>query len=1012
MTGKRALCAVVILLVSVLFALPGWAQQSSGIAGVVTDTDGGVLPGVTVEAASPILIEQSRVAITDGQGRYNIINLRPGTYTVTFGLPGFSTVIREGIELVAAFTAPVDAQMPVGGVEETITVTGVSPLVDTRSVSQNVIVSDELLDLLPSSNKSLSNFTNMIPGMTGNPDIGGAAGLLNANQVRPNTFHGKGGIKFEYDGFKTANFASVGSISYIMNPHTAVEMQVETAGANADSNSSAARFNYIPKEGGNQFSMVLSGMITDDGLQADNLTPELMDRGLSAVNKVLSVYDTNISFGGPIVQDKLWFFTATRFTGNSNQLSGLFFNQTPGDPCLCYTPDLDRPAFKREWLRSVAGRLTWQANDRNKFNFFGDTEAWYGRGRGSSNTPEAFTAFNFWPNGLYTAKWTSPVSNKLLLEAGMSLTRGGWPRPKSMFREDGQGFPDMVNQDIRITEASTGINYNAAGGFSDKTVNDRYVARFSTSYVTGSHNFKVGYHHEFGPAERGSEYNQDISYRFRNGLPDRITLRPGQVTFENLNADLGIYVQDQWTVDRLTLNLGLRFDYLNASIPAQTIPAGFGDGRDDGQVWLPDRNFAAVSGAPEWKDLNPRLGVAYDLFGSAQTVLKASLGRYVGTTSTDIAQRLNPVASSVNSVNMSWDDTNMNLVPDCDFFDRTNTVQDECGPYSNQNFGLLNPGANTYDDGVIKGGLNGSRDYLWDSSVELEHQLTSQLSMTTGWYRNWSSRFATAGTFEFRQFRADNLLVTPADYDPYCIIAPSDPRLPGGGGNEICGLADITPALLGVSQNEFIIPDGWNRTSNFFGVTFDSRFDSGMVVGGGVDIGQTNENRCVEVDSPQDLFDCDVTTPFGAQAQIKVHASYPLPYGMNLSANFQNVSGPEIRATYRAPNSLIEPSLGRPLASCAGRVPCTRTANVELIPRQSEFEGRRTQLDIRFTKAFQMGGYELRANLDVYNALNGNAIMNINRNWGSAWLTPIGWQGVSSPVQDARIIQFSGRLSY
>ena len=1012
MGRKSAIHAAVAILGAVLFASTGWAQQDSGISGLVTDAQGGVLPGTTVEAASPTELG-TRTVFTDANGRYNIINLRPGTYSVTFSLAGFSTVIREEVVLVAAFTAPIDAQMAVGGIEETITVTGVSPLVDVQNVSQNTIISDRLLDLLPSSSKSLSNFTNMIPGMTGNPDIGGAAGLLNANQVRPNTFHGKGGVKFEYDGMKTANFASVGSISYIMNPHTAVEMQVETAGVSAESNSSAMRFNYIPKEGSNTFSSVLSGVWTNESLQGDNLTQKLKDRGLKVVNKVLRVYDANYSFGGPVVRDKLWFFTASRMTGNRNQLSGLYFNATHGDPCLCYTPDLNRPAFKREWLRSVAGRLTWQASEKHKFNIFGDTEAWYGRGRGSSNAPAAFTAFNFWPDGLYQASWSSPVSNRLLLEAGQSLTRGSWPRPRSMFREEGQGFRDMVNTDINIRELSTGIRYNAAGGFSDKTINDRYVTRFSVSYVTGSHNVKVGIHQEYGPAERGSSYNQDINYDFRNGKPFRLYLRPGQVTFENLNADMGIYAQDQWTINRLTLNLGVRFDYLNASVPAQTIPAGFGEGRVDGLVFLPDRNFSAVSGVPLWRDINPRLGLAYDLGGDARTVLKASLGRYVGTTSTDIAQRNNPVATSINNVRMAWNDANGDLVPDCGDFLNPNGFG-ECGPYSNRNFGKINPGATTYSEGVIRGGLNGARDYLWDGSVELERQLTDELSITAGWYRNWSDRFATAGTFENRQFRADNQSVTPADFTSYCITGPKDPRLPGGGGATLCDLADVNPDKYGQVDNEFIIPDAWHRVSDFFGLNFNSRFDSGLVIGGGFDIGQTNENRCVVVDSPQDLFDCDITTPFGAQAQVKVHASLPLPADVFLSMNIQNVSGPEIRATYRAQNAIIEPSLGRPLASCAGRVgaACTRFANVELIPRQTMFDGRRTQLDVRLTKIFAFAGTELQANLDFYNALNGSAIMNSNRIWGSTWLEPRGWQGVSSPVQDARLIQVSGRFTF
>ena len=770
MTRPSAVHVVVAVVGVALFASTSWAQQDSGIAGLVTDVQGAVLPGTTVEASSPALIEGVRTVVSDGQGRYNIINLRPGGYTVTFTLPGFSTVIRENVVLVAGFTAPIDAQMQIGGIEETVTVTGASPLVDVQNVSQSTVISDRLLDLLPSSNKSLSNFTNMIPGMTGNPDIGGAAGLLNANQVRPNTFHGKGGVKFEYDGMKTANFASVGSISYIMNPHTAVEMQVETAGVSAESNSSAMRFNYIPKEGSNSFESVISGVFTDDGLQADNLTPALEERGLRVVNKVLRVYDFNYSFGGPVVRDKLWFFTATRFTGNQNQLSGLFFNSTPGDACLCYTPDFDRPAFKREWLRSIAGRLTWQASEKNKFNFFADIEAWYARGRGSNNAPEAFTAFNFWPDGLYQASWSSPVSNRLLLEAGWSLTRGSWPRPRSMFRESGQGFPDMKDTDINIQEATTGLRYNAAGGFSDKTINDRYVVRFSASYVTGSHNFKAGVHQEFGPAERGSFYNQDIAYRFRNGLPDRLTLRPGQVTFENLNADMGIYVQDQWTIDRLTLNLGLRFDYLNASIPAQTVAGGLGIGRTDG---------VAVSARPQLRG-GVRGAVVEGPESAAGHGVRSDRGcsdgaqGLVGPLRGHDLDRHCPTPQPHRQFDKQREHghgttLNGDFVPDCDFLNPERNG--ECGPYQNRNFGLLNPRATTYADEVIRGGLNGSRDYLWDGSIEVEHQLTDQLSVTTGWYRNWSDRFATAGTFENRQFRADNLAVTPADFDPYCITS-------------------------------------------------------------------------------------------------------------------------------------------------------------------------------------------------------------------------------------------------
>src|SRR5262245_19984411 len=173
---------VITILILVLLACGvAGAQQGSGISGVARDTSGAVLPGVTVEASSPALIEKTRSVTTDSEGRYDIVELRPGTYAVTFSLPGFRTFRREQIELSAAFTATVNAQMEIGALEETVTVAGASPLVDTQNARQQKVISNELLSSLPTSTKALSNMIALIPGMTGNPDDGGSSGLYNCN---------------------------------------------------------------------------------------------------------------------------------------------------------------------------------------------------------------------------------------------------------------------------------------------------------------------------------------------------------------------------------------------------------------------------------------------------------------------------------------------------------------------------------------------------------------------------------------------------------------------------------------------------------------------------------------------------------------------------------------------------------------------------------------------------------------------------------------------------------------
>ena len=407
-------CASALLLI-VLPALAG-AQQASGIAGIARDTSGAVLPGVTVEAASPALIEKSRTVITDGEGRYNIVDLRPGTYVVTFTLAGFSTVRREGVELTAGFTATVNADMRVGALEETVTVSGASPLVDIQNVQQQKVVSDELLAVLPTSSKALSTLITLTPGMTGAPDVGGASGIYRSNAPRLNTYHGKSSIKFVYDGMNAMNFGAVGATAYVINPATVEEMVVGTGGVSAESEASGIMMNMVPKEGGNSVRGSTSGFYTNEHLQSDNLTDDLRARGLTAPNKVLHLYDLNVTLGGPLKKDKLWFFAATRFAGNKNDVPGVFFNLTQGTPF--YTPDPTRPAYRQEHLRSAGGRVTWQASPRNKINAFVDIQSMALRGRGDFVSPEALVGFLFWPQGLAQVTWSSPRTSRLLLEAG------------------------------------------------------------------------------------------------------------------------------------------------------------------------------------------------------------------------------------------------------------------------------------------------------------------------------------------------------------------------------------------------------------------------------------------------------------------------------------------------------------------------------------------------------------------------------------------------------------------
>jgi hypothetical protein len=974
-----------------LAAATSWAQQASAIVGVAKDTSGAVLPGVTVEASSPVLIEKVKTAVTDSDGRYTIVDLRPGAYAVTFTLAGFRTLKHEDVALTAGFTATVNADMALGTLEETITVTGATPLVDTQNSRQQKVVSEQLLNSLPTNTKSLATLINLTPGVSGAPDVGGASGIYRSNQPRLNMYHGKASSKYAYDGMNVMGMGAVGSTGYIVNASTAVELAIETGGGSAESEASGIVMNMVPKEGGNTVTGNLVGFFTNDRLQASNLTDDLRAQGLTTSNKVLHLYDATAVIGGPIKRDRLWFLSASRAAGNKNLIPGVFYNATRGTPI--YTPDLSRAAYRWEHLKSTAVRTTWQATQKNKINAFVDIQSMALFSRGDFVSPEAAGPFPsvFWPSGLAQVTWSSPRTSRRLLEAGVSFMDFHAVTPKD---------PATTPTDISILESSTGFRYNAAVSYNE-THQARDVQRFSASYVIGSHVFKSGVMVEEAIMDLDNIVNGDLTYTFLRGVPSSLTqFATPYLSVQRMWPDLGLYAQDQWKMPRLTLNYGLRFDYFRAHVPAQHVPA---------TRFVPTaRDFPRLSNVPNWKDLNPRLGVSYDLLGNGRTALKASLGRFVGAASTNLALAANPVATSVNSVTRTWNDTNGDFKPTCDL--QNFSANGECGAISNVNFGKPNI-TTRYADDILRGW--GARDYFWDLSAEVQHQLTSGMSMTAGYYRNWSNHFSSAGAFD--PGATDNLQVTPADFSPYCVTAPRDPRLPGGGGYQVCGLYDVAPAKFGLVDNLITRVSHYGkqeRVSDFLGVTVNGRFGSRVQIGGGLDTGRTVTDKCYVVDSPQQLLNCRVVSPLGAQTQVKLYGTYQLPADVVLSAMYQDVAGPEILANYTATNAEIAPSLGRNLGACRGAAVCTATATVPLVAPQTLFEDRRRSVDVRASKRIKLGGARsLQANLDIYNVFNANSVLSLNNTFGPRWQFPIGTLGAESLLW-GRMFQLGGNFTF
>ena len=309
------------------------------------------------------------------------------------------------------------------------------------------------------------------------------------------------------------------------------------------------------------------------------------------------------------------------------------------------------------------------------------------------------------------------------------------------------------------------------------------------------------------------------------------------------------------------------------------------------------------------------MGAAYDLFGTGKTALKASLGRYMPIAR---SATFNPASAQAASATRTWIDSNANYVPDCDL--RNPAINGECGRLSDQSFGQVKASNTRYADDALSG-FN-RQSYNWQGAVSVQQQLRPGMALSVGYFRTWYGGFLST----------DNQFVTPANYDPYCITAPVDSRLPGGGGNQLCGLYDVTPTLFGQVDNLVTQGSHYGKQTEVYNgadVTLNTRFGQGGQFSGGLSIGRTVTDNCFAVDSPQQTRPgfCDVSPPWSAGTQVKFLVVYPLPWDLQTSATYQNIPGIQITATYPASSAEIAPSLGRPLA--AG---LTATAPVELIP--------------------------------------------------------------------------------
>jgi hypothetical protein len=1013
MEMRRAANVLAAVAWVVLLPTGAWAQAT--IAGVVRDASGGVLPGVTVEASSPALIEKVRSVVTDGTGQYRIVDLRPGTYSITATLAGFSTVRRDGIELTGSMVAAVPLEMRVGALEETIVVTGETPVVDVQSVRRQTTLDNDVLTTVPTA-RSWAATAVLIPGIV--TQAGASADV----QVTPQmtVFGGMGGRgnegRMQVDGLGTGAALNGGGVStYVADVSNAAEVVTTTSGGLGEAEVGGPTLSIVPKSGGNTTSgqVYLSGVT--EGMVGSNYSEDLRSRGLSTPGQLLKQWDFTGGVGGPIRQDRIWYYATARDVGQHRSIPGIFPNRNAGDPTKWeYEPDTSRQARGAESFQLFSARFTMQATLRNKFNVHWDWQvpcngAAFGSADGCRTQPDDAVLGSLGLGGLTATTspetagylrtlvqnrqvtWSSTLTNRLLLEAGLGSYVAKW----GPFEPPGNPTRDLVRvQELTARNgAVAGLQYRSANWGEHLDNPNRW--RATMSYVTGAHSVKVGYQGAYMVEDIENHGNdQNLQYTFLGGRPTSLTQSLRVFEQRDRVRYTALFVEDQWTRGRMTLQGALRYDRAWSYSPEQQIgPTNF----------LPVAlTFEETPGVDAYKDISPRGGIAYDIFGNGRTAVKVNFGKYLEPASNLNGNYSisNPIARIATTTTRTWTDPNGDFIPQCDLLSRT--ANGECGPMNAPTFGTATRTTAAIDPAILNGWSVRPGD--WQIGTSIQQQLMPRMSIEIGYFRRWLTNFTTT----------DDQALTAADFTPFSIQAPSDARLPNGGGYTIDGLTNVVAFRAPI--NNITFADNFGGISQVYNgvlVNLSARAAEGLTVQGGINTGKTVVNYCdVRAQLPElsvGFFGSVVgpTNPYcnvdpGFITKVTGLASYTVPkIDVLVAATVRSDQGAPLRATWNAPVALVSAALGRP-ATVAGT-----TVPIDLVEPGAVWGDRVNEVNLRFAKIVRFGRTRTHVGIDVFNVLNSDAVLTYNQTFtpGGAWLAP---QSVLTP----RFMKVSAQIDF
>jgi hypothetical protein len=628
------------ILVLLATAAAAWAQGGAGSTGTITgnvrDSSGAVLPGVTVTAASPAMMGV-RTETTDAEGTYRFPGVPAGEYTLRFELAGFQTVTRQNIVITIGFTGAVDATMNVQALEETVTVTGQSPVIDTAATRVQTNFTQDMLASLPNA-RDMWSLLAATPSVTLNRvDVGGSTA---GTQTTYFAYGYNGQNRPLIEGINTTEGTS--AAGFYLDYGSFEEVFIGAAANSAEMPNPGVLTQFVGKSGGNRFSTNVYYDFETEDIQGKNLESDQIGVGKlrdENANRLSSYYNLNVGVGGPAIRDRLWFFGAYYRQRNevAQPASGVILDGTPF-PTLLF---------------NYTGKVTYSLTQNNKFVGYVQ--------HGTKQQPFRTDAVIGNPRHLTRDSTLNQNSPSWVFKGEYNRTVGSTGFFEIRAGQFGYDFGLVNNVDAPRYEDQ--VTLDVTGGGRDwllKRRRNQVTAAYSwfkDDLAGGNHNFKFGgeWMDETGETIWNQGYHQEVVHLLSNGVPQQVRLYATPSDAENGLRTTSAFMTDTWTIDRLTLTVGARLDRYRVYLPEQSHPAG--------RFFPTAQTFDAVDEVITFNHIVPRLGAVYDLMDDGKTVLKANFGRFYFNPGVNLADSVNPNTADQYSV-YAWTDRNGNRLYD------------------------------------------------------------------------------------------------------------------------------------------------------------------------------------------------------------------------------------------------------------------------------------------------------------------------------------------------------------